>query len=167
MHTTEPSRARCSSSPLQSPSLATVRAMLSTSTWGSGYIECFHALAEHLLRRPAIQALGALVPETYGPVEVADHDGVLRAVQQRGLLAYLDDGLPFGLLAALALQPGAQADDAEGQVVGKLLQQLDFIGAEVCASPEYRHSTPKLRGPSRSGRQIALRNPRSRAGACQ
>ena len=36
----------------------------------------------------------------------------------------------LGRLAALLLQPGTQADDAKGQVVGQFLQKLHFLGGK-------------------------------------
>ena len=66
------------------------------------------ALAQRLQPGPAVEALGALVPEQDAVRQVAHDDGVLRLVQQRGLVA----DARLGLLA-LDLGGGARGEDLQ------------------------------------------------------
>ena len=66
------------------------------------------ALAQRLQPGPAVEALGALVPEQDAVRQVAHDDGVLRLVQQRGLVA----DARLGLLA-LNLGCGARGEDLQ------------------------------------------------------
>ena len=65
-------------------------------------------LAQRLQPGPAVEALGALVPEQDAVRQVAHDDGVLRLVQQRGLVA----DARLGLLA-LNLGCGARGEDLQ------------------------------------------------------
>src|SRR6185295_8224038 len=51
--------------------------------------KCGRVFAEHFLGRPAVDFFGAFVPEQNILIEIANENGILCLVQQRGLFANL------------------------------------------------------------------------------
>ena len=69
---------------------------------------------------PAVEPRGAAVPVGDAVVQIADEDRFARLVEERRLLAHL-------LLGPVVLLARAEADDAEGQVVRQLLEELELV----------------------------------------
>ena len=105
-------------------------------------------LAAHFGGGPAINALGAFVPEQQMAVEIAHGDGVARLVEQRGLLADLQLGL-----AALLFEPAFLAEPVDGFVEDRPDQ-----GGRICAQATIIQGTTARAG--RTGRRPE-KSPRS------